>query len=176
MKQLSILLVLVSLVGCRTKERIENSKINLNKDKELIVQMLTDRYNKFQNASDPLEQAKIYVENLTEDAIWMYQNGAQIKGKANVRKWDEWFFSNYSLVVEKTFFDEPLIGSNIAVRRFISVGYYIVKATGDSLRFNQKYEDVFHKVNGEWKIASHMWNSNNIDQSIWNLDSTEYVF
>lgn len=169
MRNIYTLIIFGIFLACISDADKDDSK---SKDRELIEQMMSDRLVKFQNSTDPIEQAKYYVENITDDAIWMPQNGKRIQGKEEVKKWSEWFFSNYTLVVDpkKTVFDEPLIGVDLAVRRFTVAGYYLIKATGDSVAFDQKYEDVYRKVNGEWKISSHIWSSNNMEKSVWNPD------
>ena len=100
----------------------------------------------------------------------MPQNGELLRGKEEIQKWAEWFFSNYVLILdpERQIFDEVQVSGNLAVQRFLSSGYYLIKETGDSIAFDQKYEDVFKKENGQWKIASHFWSSNTMDKSIWN--------
>lgn len=167
MKQITVFIITVLLLGCISNEKNEDSKI---KDQALIETMLSERFMRFQKSSNPIEQAKYYVENISDDAIWMPQNGKRLQGKVEVKEWAEWFFSNYQLIAEddKLIVDNILISKNLAVRRFISGGYYIIKASGDTIPFDQKYEDVFLKENGEWKIASHTWSSNNMKQSVWN--------
>ena len=169
MKQITVIIISVLFFGCMSNEKNEDSKIM---DQALIETMMSERFIRFQNSINPLEQAKYYVENITEDAIWMPQNGKRLQGKEEVMKWAEWFFSNYELIAEddKLIVDDILISENLAVRRFISGGYYIIKGSRDSIPFDQKYEDVFVKENGEWKIASHTWTSNSMEQSIWNPD------
>ena len=172
MKLFATLVILWALCSCHSKEKIDNSSIPTSNDQDLIVQMMSARFLRFQGSSNPVEQARIYTENLTNDAVWMPQNGELIRGKEEIQKWAEWFFSNYILVLdpERQIFDEAQVSGNLAVRRFLSSGYYVIKETGDSIAFDQKYEDVLKKENGEWKIASHAWSSNNMDDSIWNPD------
>jgi ketosteroid isomerase-like protein len=139
-------------------------------DKIRIEEMMTDRFNAFQNLSDPILKAEIYVKDLEDSAVWMPPNGKPIRGKEEIRNWGEWFFTNYKLVLDPRdqHFEEPVIEGNLAYRRFVSVGYYIVIATGDSIRFHQKYIDTFRRLDSTWKISTHMWSSNNSDGSIWN--------
>jgi len=172
MKQIYTFVILGVLMSCGSKEKNDNTSIPTSNDQELIVQMMSNRFLRFQNSPEPVDQARIYCENLTNDAVWMPQNGKLLRGKEEIQKWAEWFFSNYILVLdpERQIFDEVEISDNLAVRRFTSGGHYVIKATGDSVAFDQKYEDVFKKENGEWEIASHVWSSNNKDKSVWNPD------
>ena len=122
MTQIYTFVIFGVLLGCGSKEKIDNSSIPIYKDQELIVQMMSERFLKFQKSSEPVEQARIYSENLTNDVVWMPQNGELLRGKEEIQKWAEWFFSNYILVLdpEKQFFEETLIGGNLAVRSFKS--------------------------------------------------------
>ncbi len=169
MKHLTNLVILIFLISCGTG--VNNKGQTEKDDKRLIEEMLTDRFNRFQSSSDPLEQAQIYVKDVSNDAIWMPQNDELIQGKDNIKKWAEWFFSTYKLVLDpnKQYFEEPVIDGDVAYRRFASSGYYIEISTGDSIRFDQKYIDTFMRINGNWKISTHMWSSNDLDESIWNL-------
>jgi hypothetical protein len=169
MKHLPYLVILVFLISCGTGSNDEGQ--TEKDDKRLINEMLTDRFNSFQSSSDPLEQAQIYVKDVSNNATWMPQNDELIRGKNNIKKWAEWFFSTYKLVLDpnKQYFEEPVIDGAIAYRRFTSVGYYIKISTGDSIGFDQKYIDTFKRINGNWKITTHMWSSNDLGESIWNL-------
>ena len=171
MKQIYIFMIFGVILCCDSKEKIDNSSIQISKDQVLIVQMMSDRFLNFQKSSDPLEQAQIYVKDISNDASWMPQNDKLIRGKNNIKRWAEWFFSTYKLVLDpnKQYFEEPVIDGDIAYRRFTSGGYYIEISTGDSIQFDQKYIDTFMRINGIWKITTHMWSSNDLDKSIWNL-------
>ncbi|GAL68397.1 hypothetical protein JCM19301_2004 [Jejuia pallidilutea] len=48
----------------------------------------------------------------------------------------------------------------MAVHRYESRGYFIDRATKDSIFSSQKTVDVFKKENGIWLYSSHTWNTN----------------
>ena len=114
-------LILITMLSCESEITSENQKVS---DKELISEMLSSRFYDFQNAPNPMEQAKVYVRNLSNDAVWMPQNSEPIKGKENVHKFAGWFFTTYQLVIdpEKTIYEEPIIGNELAVQRFQAWG------------------------------------------------------
>jgi ketosteroid isomerase-like protein len=161
-----VLIILLLSCGSRGTQDLPIQK----DDKKLIEEMLSERFNEFQNSTDPNLKAQIYVKDVDNDAVWMPPNSKLIRGKEEIRNWGEWFFSNYKLVLDpkEQYFEEPVIDGNVAYRRFTSGGYYIVISSGDSVRFHQKYIDTFKKINGSWKITTHMWSSDNLDVSIWN--------
>jgi len=101
------------MIACGSDITSEDQKVI---DKELISEMLSSRFYDFQNAPNPIEQAKVYVRDLSNDAVWTPQNSEPIKGKENVRKFAEWFFTTYQLVIdtEKTIYEEPIIGNELA--------------------------------------------------------------
>ena len=107
---------------------------------------------------------------ITDDAIWMPQNQEEIHGKDKIFQWAVWFFSTYRYLPDKgePKHEKSVIKEDIAYHRFTSKGVYIVIETGDTIPYNQKYLDIMKKINGQWKIACHMWSSNNSDESIWN--------
>ena len=49
-------------------------KSQWNDNEDEITKMYLERMNRFQVASTPDEKAKIYVDYITDDAIWMPQN------------------------------------------------------------------------------------------------------
>jgi ketosteroid isomerase-like protein len=160
--------LLMPLFSCKPVESDQSDTV------DEITAIYLDRMNRFQAVDDPIEKAKIYVEYITEDAIWMPQNQEEVQGKENIYQWAIWFFSTYSFIPNpgESNHEKSWIEGDLAYHRFSSNGIYIIKATADTIPFSQKYLDVFMKREGKWKIAIHMWSSNNIKQSIWDLENS----
>jgi len=158
--------LLKPLFGCNRTGSDQNDAM------DEITAIYLDRMNRFQAADDPIDKAKIYVEYITDDAIWMPQNQEEVHGKANIYQWAAWFFSTYTFIPNpgEPKHEDSWIEGDLAYHRFSSNGIYIIKATCDTIPFSQKYLDVFRKEEGKWKIAIHMWSSNNMKQSIWDLE------
>jgi ketosteroid isomerase-like protein len=112
--------------------------------------------------------ADAYVEDLTEDAVWMPQNAPPVRGKAAVHAWAEEFFGQYILEIDSQEVEPLQIGEKLAIRRFVSTGTYVERESSRRVPFDQKYIDVLEKQpDGSWKLTSHMWSSNNKEASIW---------
>ena len=78
------------------------------------------------------------------------------------------FFGSYALDVDDWPMDVLEIGSQLAVRRFRSVGRYIPKAGGDPIPYDQKYVDhIRKKPDGSWEIVLHMWSPNDTRPNVW---------
>lgn len=133
-----------------------------------IQDMYASRLASFQSASTPESQADAYVLDVTEDAVWMPQNAPPVRGKTAVHAYIEEFFRTYVLEIESQEIESLDAGSELAIRRFLTSGTYVVRETGERIPFDQKYIDVLKKQpDGSWKITLHMWSNNNTEPSIW---------
>lgn len=133
-----------------------------------IQAMYASRLDSFQSAPTPEAQANAYVSDVAENAVWMPQNAAPVRGKAAVRAYIEDFFRAYVLEIDSQEIESLDAGSELAIRRFLTSGTYVIRATGERVPFDQKYIDVLRKQpDGSWKLTLHMWSSNNSEPSIW---------
>jgi ketosteroid isomerase-like protein len=133
-----------------------------------IQSMYASRFNSFQSASTPEAQADAYVLDVADDAVWMPQNAAPVRGKAAVRAYIEEFFRTYILETDSQVIESLDADGELASRRFMTDGTYVIRATGKRVAFDQKYIDVLKKQpDGSWKITLHMWSNNNSEPSIW---------
>ena len=150
-------------------ELTEEENPTMSKSDEIseIGEMFDYRFERFISANGPNEMSRVYVENVTEDAVWMPPGIPPVRGREATRSWVENFFSNFELIVEAHQYEEPVIGDGVAYRRFTATGRYVLKETGEEIEFDQKYMDYLKKVDGKWYLSGHTWSSNNTKPSIW---------
>ncbi|GAL89491.1 hypothetical protein [Jejuia pallidilutea] len=165
MKGITKYLIVVSLVcysvtGCTEKK---GDTFDAEHEKNEIIKMTGERFKRMMATDNPNEIAQIYTENTVEVPVYMPQNDEVLIGKEAIRGWGEKFFGKYRLTVGKPYkglYDEWLLSPEMAVHRYESRGYFIDRATKDSIFSSQKTVDVFKKENGIWLYSSHTWNTN----------------
>ena len=137
-------------------------------EEQKIQSMYEARLHKFQSAPTPEAMAAAYVEDIVDDAVWMPQGGAPVRGKDAVREWAVSFFATWVLEISGSEFEPMNIGQDLAIRRWITNGNYVERSTGRRISFSQKYIDILERqADGSWKLESHMWSSNDRNPSIW---------
>jgi ketosteroid isomerase-like protein len=133
-----------------------------------IQSMYDSRLERFQTAPTPEAMADAYVADIVDDAVWMPQGGAPVRGKTDVREWAVDFFATWILEITNSEFEPIIVGEDLAIRRWVTNGVYVERSTGRRIPFSQKYIDILEKQpDGTWKLESHMWSSNDRDPSIW---------
>ena len=154
MKIQLIFVALGLLIACNSREP------NAEEEKKAIIAMTTARFERMLAADNPAEVARIYTENTVDQPVYMPQNNKILVGRQEIIDWATDFFGKYKLTsgAPADLYDAWIIDDLIAVHTYVSQGYFIERATGDSIYTDQKSTDVFKKEKGEWLYASHMWN------------------
>ena len=145
-----------------------NGTVDRDSDREAIASMYAERLERMQVGSSLDEILEAYLSVLPEDVVWMPQNAPPVVGKDAVGSWARDFFTRYSLDVDSLPMDVLEVGTDLAVRRFRSVGRYIPSDGSDPVPYDQKYVDYLRKTtDGRWQVVLHMWSSNNTEPTIW---------
>ena len=133
-----------------------------------IMEMYGNRLDNFQSAATAEARADAYVADIVDEAVWMPQGGEPVRGKKAVHEWAVNFFATWILEIDGGEFEPIIVGENFAIRRWVGNGAYEERASGRRIPYSHNYIDILQKQSdGSWKLASHMWNSNNRLPSIW---------
>ena len=155
--------VAVLVVACAPDGAVDREA-----DREAIASMYAERSERMQGGSSLEDVLEAYMSVLPEDVVWMPQNSPPLVGKQAVESWARDFFARYSLDVDSLPMDILEIGTDLALRRWRSVGRYIPSDGSEPVPYDQKYVDCLRKTtDGSWQVVMHMWSSNNADPTIW---------
>jgi ketosteroid isomerase-like protein len=91
-----------------------------------------------------------------------------VVGRAAIESWAADFFARYRLRAELTGSSGVQVSGDLAYHLFQARGYYVPTAGADSVPFDQKYLDVWHRQpDSTWHLLYHMWSGNSSDRSVW---------
>lgn len=172
MKNSILFAFIIGLAACQCNTDNNKPTLDVEAEKQAILKMAGDRFGRMMAAPTAKAMAEAYAENTIAEPVYLPQNDSLLVGREAIVEWGTWFFGTYEIAFgnEGPFYDEWIIEENLAVHVYEAKGHFIEKATGDSIRSEQKATDVFKKVNGEWVYASHMWNANGMDIPMFNPD------
>lgn len=125
---------------------------DLSKEKKKIEKVI-DTYKKALNTSDVKLAHSLY----TDDGVLMPYNGPTAAGSEGLLKSYEYVFSQIKLSLEFEI-KEISVSDNLAFAITNSKGTLTFVASGDSIPEKNRELFTFKKINGEWKIASYMFN------------------
>ena len=155
--------IAILLVACASHGAVDREA-----DRQAIAAMYAERLERMQGGSSPEDLLESYMSGLPEDAVWMPQNSPPLVGKGAVESWARDFLARYSLDVDSLPMDFLELGTDLAVRRWRSVGRYVPSDGSAPIPYDQKYVDCLRKTtDGSWQIVMHMWSSNNTEPTIW---------
>lgn len=108
-----------------------------------------------------------YASQFDSAGALMAPNQPAAVGRAAVEAWARRMLATYELRADSLIVAERRIGGGVAFMRYRGKGVYIPKAGGRPVPFDFKYIDTYVKTaDGSWRIAAHIANSNNKDQSV----------
>lgn len=108
-----------------------------------------------------------YAAQFDSAGALMAPNQPAAVGRAAVEVWARQMLATYELRADSLIVAERRIGGGVAFMRYRGKGVYIPKAGGKPVPFDFKYIDTYVKAaDGSWRIAAHIANSNNKDQSV----------
>ena len=105
------------------------------------------------NASD----ANKVVELFTSNGVLKANAAPTAEGSAAVKGTYEYVFANYSYTLQFSII-EIVTDGNTAFARSTSKGSFVIKASGQTVPDENRELFVYEKVDGQWKIASYMYN------------------
>ncbi|MFY0654950.1 MAG: hypothetical protein JXQ96_23165 [Cyclobacteriaceae bacterium] len=171
---LTLILAALLAFSCRTSPEESSKEVfDPEQEKEAILKMAGDRFGRMLAAKTPKAVAQVYTENTISEPVYMPQNGNILVGREAIIEWGIEFFGEYDLTADwdaGPYYDNWTVKKDLAIHQYVAKGYFIERATGDSVRTDQKTTDIFHKINGEWLYASHSWNANRMDVVMFNPD------
>jgi len=157
MKKLLMVIPLVFLLcftfGCQAYE--EKPAVDVEADIEAIKALLA--HNSSGINSGDLEG---WINQFTEDAIFMPPNSAVLKGKEAGREFARPWYEHLSMEFDLTI-DEIEVHGNWAFARWSYSGRYTPKAGGETIQDNGKEIWILKRQSdGSWKCSHIIWNSN----------------
>ena len=101
-----------------------------------------------------------WINQFTEDAIFMPPNSAVLKGKEAVREFARPWYEHLDMEFDLTI-DEIEVHGNWAFARWSYSGRYTPKAGGETIQDNGKEIWILKRQSdGSWKCSHIIWNSN----------------
>jgi uncharacterized protein (TIGR02246 family) len=160
MKKLFMVLPLVFLLcltfGCQKGEDVaEEPVVDVEADIESIKDM-------FVNNSSVINSGDLegWIDQFTEDAVFMPPNSAVLKGKEAGREFARPWYEQLSMEFDLTV-DEIEVHGNWAFVRWHYVGRYTPKAGGETIQDNGKEIWILKRqADGSWKCSHIIWNKN----------------
>jgi uncharacterized protein (TIGR02246 family) len=158
MKKLFMILSLVFLLcftfGCQKAEEVaEEPAVDVEADVEAIKAL-------FANNSSVINSGDLegWIDQFTEDAIFMPPNSAVLKGKEAGREYARPWYEQLNMEFDLTV-DEIEVHGNWAFARWHYVGRYTPKSGGEPTQ--QKGKEIWilkRQTDGSWKCSHIIWN------------------
>jgi ketosteroid isomerase-like protein len=96
---------------------------------------------------------------------------APVEGKKAILAWLSMYFDRHTSQPESAEIEKIEASGDLAFVHYHVIGSYTARATGKSIPYDQKCLDVLRRQpDGSWKVALHMWSSNNYLPSVWDKD------
>ena len=130
----------------------ENKTEMKTKEQSAIEQLLIS-YRDALNASDISRVLLLY----TKDGVFMPANAPTAKGQEQMKGSYEFVFKTIQLNI-KFFIEEIVVSGDYAYAITNSKGTALIHANGQTVSEENRELFVFQKDNGQWKIASYMFN------------------
>jgi|GEM_PF-2896681 len=114
--------------------------------------------------------ARQYLDCFIEEGELLFPHLPAIIGRAAITAWITDFFSTWAVKIDNSSIEAVSVGERVAFVRWNGVGAYRRKDGSGEVPYNQKYLDTLVKsLDGVWRFAEHMINSNVDNDSIWPL-------
>ena len=122
-------------------------------NEKTAIEKLLFSYRDALNESDTGKVLQLYMAN----GVFMPSNAPTAVGQEQVKGAYDFVFKNIHLKIE-FFIDEIEVHDDIAFARTTSKGTTLIHATGQTVPEENRELFVLQKDNGQWKIASYMFN------------------
>jgi uncharacterized protein (TIGR02246 family) len=147
MKRISALVALIIAVSFFSQHAIAQGKQKSEIEKIILS------YQEALNASDASRVVDLY----TTDGILLPNAAPSAIGSEQVKATYQYVFDNFKYSLQFTI-GEVVVNGNYAFATSTSKGSFVVKSNGETIPDENRELFVFHRVNGEWKIARYMYN------------------
>lgn len=156
--QILTLLVLLVVVACNDVDYRGADET------EADIEAITGLYEKWASALKSGD-AQAYIENLTDDAVWMPPNEAALEGKVAIRDWLAALFEQIRVEEIVITHDEISVAGDLALDR-ASFNWTLVPLDGgEPFIAKGKYIIIWQRqVDGSWKASHDIWNSNEMSE------------
>ena len=101
-------------------------------------------------------------------AAMFVPNHTPLLGREQIGDWFDDFQASVSLVTDTYEQEQTDIIGDVATVRSHGTGDYVVRATGERLRFDQKYVDILRYSDGQWFMIYHVASSSINQAGLWN--------
>jgi uncharacterized protein (TIGR02246 family) len=126
----------------------------MNAEEEAVASVLA-KYEDALNQSDTAAVMKLYAS----DGVFMPQNSPSSAGAQAVRKAYDAVFDAIKLTVKFDIAEIHQLAPEWAFARTNSAGRVRVNATGESSPEGNQELFIFHKIDGDWKIARYCFST-----------------
>lgn len=126
-----------------------------NTQAQEAIRQLRESYMRTQDASD----VDGCVSHWDDDDVLLPPNEPAVKGKEALRSWYQSIFDEFRIAF-KVSFDEIQVTGSWSFARGAYSGRLIPTGGGEPIEEEGKYLEIHRQqLDGSWKFACHMWNS-----------------
>lgn len=111
--------------------------------------------------------AAAYAALFLPDGAFMPPDQPAVVGRAAIEEWLRAAMSQYEVTIDDFAVEDRRVGATVAYMRYRTALRFIPRDGGAPVPADQKYVETYVKeADGEWRIAVHMYSSNDAGRGI----------